>query len=437
MSIVRQMSQLLLRGSLANVTMANLSSEQQRNIEVIIDKISSHPKMANHKARFIKELGGTIGADYRDDRSSAEEEFLIAIWRGAVDLVYHNKYRFSCRNCKKSSYVGQNGRSKEFDRLYPICPSCSCVEVVNSGDTSLIVGQFVTHEQYQNVYRQFTGDQATPECKTPISYHVICARFDNPQRILEDDSQLVKFFSEYLWNYFRQMLKENGRFEHQRSPQHIKGPGDEIILEEILSLCTRMKVEYHYSDDGQTKDEYIITITGLKTPPEFTVDFIDILRKASDNNIRILISDTSIVVKKNHNAPFLEAFINKPEHVLMFNGPSTSDDEEEGQSFTISQVSYKTIGAEQMNQPSHTSVIDNEDVISAIRSSLPEGECQQVFDIWSGRGQTFIEFTKQFGDKPACINHIARHMRITTRAVNQHKDTIRINMLAHGMLPNS
>lgn len=435
MSIVRQMSQLLLRGSLANVTMANLNEEQQKHIESTIERISSHPKMANHKARFMKELGSTIGADYRDDRAAAEEEFQIAIWRGAVDLIYHNKYRFSCRSCNKSSYVGKNGRKKDFDRQYPICPSCNGVEVVKSGDTCFSVGQFVDHHLYQSSYVDFSVDQTPPECKTPISYHVINTRFENPETILNDDDQLVKFFSEYLWNYFRQMLKENSRFEHHKTPKLIQGPGHEIILEEILSLCSKMKIEHYYSNDGITKREYIINISGLKAPPEFTVEFLDIMYKAKNNGISIIVNDNSIIVVKSDDAPFLEAYITKPEHVLMLNGQNNSDDDEESQSFTISQVSYRTIGAEQMLQESHTSLIDSEDVLSAIRHSLPDGECQRVFDIWSGRGDSFIEFTKEFGDKRACINHIARHMGITTRAVNQHKETIRINMLAHGMFP--
>jgi len=431
------MSQLLLRGSLANVTMANLTQEQQKYIEKTIERISSHPKMANHKARFIKELGSTIGADYKDDRAVAEEEFQIAIWRGAVDLIYHNKYRFSCRHCLKSSYIGKNGRNKEFDRQYPICPSCNCVEIIKSGDTAFTVGQYVDHAQYQKAYADFNCEQITPECKTTISYHVISTRFDNPDNILNDDDQLVKFFSEYLWNYFRQMLKENSRFEHHKGPQFIHGPGDEIILEEILCLCSKMKIEHHYDKDTRTKKEYVIIVSGLKTPPEFTAEFLDILCKAESNNIPIITSDNSIIIRKSDDVPFLEAYVTKSEHVLMLNGPNNSDDDDEGQSFTISQVSYRTIGAEQMYQESHTATIDNEDVLTAIRNSLPDGECQLVFDIWAGRGDSFIEFTKQYGDKRACINHIARHMRITTRAVNQHKETIRINMLAHGMFPES
>jgi hypothetical protein len=196
-----------------------------------------------------------------------------------------------------------------------------------------------------------------------------------------------------------------------------------------------MKIEHHYDMMNQNNDEYYINIVGLKSPPEFTGELLDILLKAQNNNIIVVINENSIVVKKNANSPFMQAYVSKPEHVLMLNGQSPNE-EDDGQSFTISQVSYRTIGVEQMNQNDHVATIDNEDVLTAIRHSLPDGECQQVFDIWAGRGDYFEGFSEKYGDRRACINHIARYMGITTRAVNQHKETIRINMLAHGMYPD-
>jgi hypothetical protein len=146
--------------------------------------------------------------------------------------------------------------------------------------------------------------------------------------------------------------------------------------------------------------------------------------------------NTTIKVHQNSDAPDLEAYIIKPEHVLVLDGYSSeSDSDDDGKSFTISQVSYRTVGIERMQQEDHVTTIDTSDVIEAVRASLPDGECKQVFDIWAGRGQTYIEFSEEFGDGRACINHIARHLKITTRAVNQHKETIKVNMLAHGMMP--
>ena len=88
-----------------------------------------------------------------------------------------------------------------------------------------------------------------------------------------------------------------------------------------------------------------------------------------------------------------------------------------------------------MQQEDQTVIVDTSDVVDAVRNSLPDGDCKQVFDIFGGRGKAYLDFSEEFGDGKACINHIARHLKITTRAVNQHKEVIKVNMLAAGMTP--
>ena len=439
MSIVRQMPVLLLRGSLANITMANLTDEEQDHVADIMVRVASHPEMARHRSRFMKELGDTIGADYNDDRSTAEEEFKIAVWRAAVSLLYHRKYTFECNSCGAVSYKTKTGRPKAIDRQYPHCPSCGNVHVTDAGETSFQENSFVPYVEFQKAYKNFTPVQNAPRCESPIRYIPGQGSYDDNQKhdILTDDRQLIKFFGEFVWNYFRQTLKENRRVEHRKTPQQICGPADIIIVQEILSLCSRMKLDFNYCQKTQPEcGVYNITILGLQTPPEFTAEFTIIRQRGLEHGIIIECDNSTLKIHANPNAPDLEAYIIKPEHVLVLDGYSSeSDNDDDGKSFTISQVSYRTVGVEQMQQEDHVTMIDTSDVIEAVRKSLPDGECKQVFDIWAGRGQTYIGFSETFGDGKACINHIARHLKITTRAVNQHKETIKINMLAHGMLP--
>jgi hypothetical protein len=431
------MPELLLRGSLANVTMANLSDDEQTHVAEVIDRVANHPEMARHRSRFMKELGDTIGADYNDDRAVAEEEYQIAIWRAAVSLLYHRKYTFECVSCGSMTYKTKTGRPKALDRQYPVCPNCGNVHVTHAGETDFKVGSYVPHEEFQASYRDFSPAQDAPRCESPIRPIPGDKTYDDPDRILQDDRQLVKFFGEFVWNYFRQTLKENNRVEHRKTPQHICGPGDFIIVQELLSLCSRMKLDFNYCPHTQPENGiYHITILGLQTPPEFSAEFAVLRQKGIDNGIIVECDNTTIKVHQNSDAPDLEAYIIKPEHVLVLDGYSSeSDSDDDGKSFTISQVSYRTVGIERMQQEDHVTTIDTSDVIEAVRASLPDGECKQVFDIWAGRGQTYIEFSEEFGDGRACINHIARHLKITTRAVNQHKETIKVNMLAHGMMP--
>lgn len=439
MPIVRQMPELLLRGSLANVTMVNLTDEEQNHVTDVMARIVSHPEMARHRSRFMKELGDTIGADYNDDRAAAEEEFQIAVWRATVSLLYHRKYTFECKSCNAVSYKTKLGRLKALDRRNPHCPNCGSVHVTHAGETDFEVGSFIHHIEFQAAYKDFTPAQDTPKCESPILYISGQETYDETQRsnILADDRQLVKFFGEFVWNYFRQQLKENNRVEHRKTPRRIIGPADFVIVQEVISLCSRMKLDFNYCSKTQPEHGiYNVSILGLQTPPEFTAEFIVLRQKGIEHGVIIECDNGTIKIHVTPNAPSLEAYIIKPEHVLVLDGYSSeSDNDDDGKSFTISQVSYRTVGAERMQQEDHTIMIDTSDVIEAVRKSLPDGECQQVFDIWASRGQIYAEFSEEFGDNKACINHIALHLKITTRAVNQYKETIKINMLAHGMLP--
>jgi|GEM_PF-4893376 len=437
MTIVRQMPELLLRGSLANVTMANLTDAEQNHVSGVVARIVSHPDMARHRSRFVKELGSTIGADYNDDRSAAEEEFQIAVWRAAVNLLYHCKYTFKCNACGSSSYKTKAGRLAPIDRRKVKCPNCHNVRVTHAGDTNLTLDSYVNHEEFQATYADFTNQDA-PRCESPIQYISGASSYDDSQKfsILSDDTQLVKFFGEFVWNYFRQTLKENDRVEHCKTPQRIVGPADLIIVQEIISLCSHMKLDFNYCNKTQPEHgAYHITIMGLQTPPEFTAEFAMLYDKGLSCGVIIECDDSVIKVHVNPDAPDIEAWIIKPEHVLVLNGYSSDSNDDDGKSFTISQVSYKTIGKERMPQQNQIELIDTTDVINVIRGSLPDGECKQVFDIWAGHGQAYIDFSNAFGDGRACINHIARHLKITTRAVNIYKDTIKVNMLAHGLIP--
>jgi hypothetical protein len=433
------MSELLLRGSLANVTMASLTDEEQRDVSEVIEKIANHPEMVRHKNRFMKELGVTIGADYHDDRRAAEEEFKIAIWRATVGLLYHRKYTFQCCSCGSMSYKTKTGQHKPLDRRYPACPNCNNVRVTHQGETNFAEGSYVQHEKFQDSYKDFTPAQDAPRCESPIKSIPGPKVYSDTtaDTILNDDRQLVKFFGEYVWNYFRQTLKENNRAEHRKTPQRICGPADWVIVQEFLSLCSRMRLNFNYCSKTQPeKGVYHIAILGLRTPPEFSAEFAALRQKGVENGIIVECTDSMIMIHQNSDAPDLEAYIIKPEHVLILDGyASESDSDDDGKSFTISQASYRTVGTERMKLEDHVEEIDTSDVIEAVRASLPDGECKQVFDIWAGRGQVYYDFSESFGDGRACINHIARHLGITTRAVNQYKDTIKVNMLAHGMMP--
>jgi hypothetical protein len=417
--------------------MANLTAAEQTHVATVVDRVVKHPEMQRHRSRFLKELGDTIGADYNDDRLAAEEEFQIAVWRAVVNLYYHRKYDFCCRACGSGHYQTKRGKPKAIDRQQIPCPNCGNVLIKTAGDTDLAVGTFVTHDTFQASYRDFMPGQVSPTCESCIDYISGNKIYEEPDKILEDSRQLAKFFGEFVWNYFRQTLRENSRVEHRKTPQKIFGPADRVIVEELLSLCARLKLDYNYCPHTQPEyGHYHIRIVGLQTPPEFSAEFAVLRDRARQHGVVINVDDIYIRVKIHTNAPNIEAFVVKPEHVLVLdNHASDTADADEGKTFTISQISYRTVGLERMQNDDHVGGIDNDDVMTAVRGALPDGDCQKVFDIFGGQGQVYLDFSEEFGDGKPCINHIARFLGITTRAVNQHKETIKVCCLANDFVP--
>ena len=75
MPILRQMPEIYLRGSLANITMANINENDRAELDNIVKYVANHPEMAKHRAQIIKQFSVTIGGDYSSDYSAGESDY--------------------------------------------------------------------------------------------------------------------------------------------------------------------------------------------------------------------------------------------------------------------------------------------------------------------------------------------------------------------------
>lgn len=442
MANVRQMPELYLRGSLANITMKYLTSPERQHVEQLVAKVTGHPEMQRHKIKVMKELGVTIAADYSDDREIAEEEYRIAVWRGVVDLFYHRKYTFKCRACGSGTYYTKRSKPKAIDRVQTPCPNCHKVEITEAGDVPALqerVAQnnlFITVDEFQEVTKDLPDGFRQPAYKSSIDYIPGPRKYDNPQAIVDDDKQLRKFFGEFVWNYFRQQINENKRKEHRKDPVPIKGPADWVLLQELLCLCARMEVDFNYCPKTEPKDGvHTIRLFGLLTPPEFTAEFAALRNKAWLLKIPVEVVHGGFTVAVCPDAPEIQAEIIKPEHVSVLDSFANTTDDQDND-FTISQISYRTVGGKRMDLDNHVETVDNNEVMQAIREALPDGHAKDVFDIFSGQGQRYLEFCEKYGDNDPKINHVAEFLGITTRAVNNYKASIRVHTLANNLVPS-
>jgi hypothetical protein len=463
MAIIRQMSELYLRGSLANVTMKNLTEREIQFCQQLTERVANHECMKKHRYQVVRVLGETIGADYREDRFAAEQEYKIAIWRAVVNLFFHRHYKFTCMSCGSSQrIVKTTGISKPFDQLYMPCPVCNKIKITQPGCTGYTIGQYVEHEEFQDSYVGLTSD--LPSCESSIvasvgDYYDLQQldqllsdgqinervyerrtqqfRYDDPEVIIEDEIQMAKFFGEFVWGYFKQQLRENTRTEHKKKPVRFYGRADEVVVEDLKSLATRLKIRFIYCTATQPEEGWFkVQISGLHSSPEFTFELLPIIQKAYDHGVVLKVEHNSIKVKQDLDAPFLETFIIKPEHVVMTESDDRPSNAEDGKAFSIDSVSHKTSYGENMDTLDHTQVLESQDVLDTIYQSLPAGHCQKIFKLYQQYGDVYEDFRQQFeGDGEPKQAHIARYLGITPRMVKHHIRVIKHMCLAHGATP--
>lgn len=460
MAIVRQMSELYLRGSLANVTMKNLTEEEIQFCESMTEHVANHDRMKKHRYQVMRVLGETIGADYRDDRLTAEQEYKIAIWRAVVNLFCHRHYKFRCCSCNSTHRITKTtGLPRAIDQAHIPCPVCNKVKVTDPGDTDFEVEQFVDHDEFQDAYKDFqTG---IPECESTIiaipgggkyneeelqkeledgliqqdvyERRTGHYRYDDPYAVIEDEDQMVKFFGEFVWGYFKQQIRENSRVEHRKRPTKIMGRADEVVVEEILSVAKKLKIPTTFCKNTQPENGWWnIGIIGLQTPPEFTGELLPIFEKAANAGVKYNIDNSMIRVEHDDRAPQVEAFVIKPEHVMVLdNNASISDDKEDG-GFSIQQMSFKTVGGCKVELEDHVGEYETRDVMEAVFGSLPDGDCRKIFELYTQTGTVYDAFREVYNyDSEPKQAHMAKFLGITPRSVKQHIENIRHMCLAY------
>lgn len=411
--------------------MAHLTEEQKAKVEEVFQKVRTHKALQRNRTQVMKGLGVTIRGDY-SDRAVAEQEYDIAIWRGVVNILYHKDYTFQCTHCKATTYLTQRGKPKPIDRLQVPCPSCKMAIVENPGCSDYAPGQVVNHAEAQQKYRSFSQD--TPTFRSTIDYVGGDNKYDDPDKILNDDEQLKKFFGEFIWNYFRQQIKENKR-KSNKTHIDLTGPADAMILELIISACVRLKVDIS-CDRMLFNGRYTIQIPVLQTSPEFSIELASILAIANENEVQVDITNNSIEVVAQYSAPTLTISVVKSEHITMIEDGNTQE-EGEATGFSVSQVSHRTAAGGNMEQEDHEAFYDLREASLRTRNALPDNECKRIFDIYLQNGSEYDAYCNQFEeDGIPKIKNVAKMLQITPRAVKQHRETIRVHCLNSGFIPD-
>lgn len=442
MAIVRQLPELYLRGALANVTMKNLTPEQQKEAEELTNRIAHHPEMIKHKSHVIHQYRSTFRNDYLDS-GAAEQEYLIAIFKGVISLLHHHEYTYQCTACQSTTYLTKRGKPSPIDRVQSPCPNCKKVMVTHQGDTDLQIGQFVTPEEFQAAYIHHSDHDEAPKYESTIIPIQGEKKHKEPDKILSDPAQISKYFGEFVWNYFKQQIAENDLTTHKKTTTTIHGLASQIYCDSLSSIMREHKI--HHNTIVETRDGltcHILSLnfpttrsskprkSGLELPLEVTILINEVIQTARACNANVQVTNTEIIFTGGGEATTQKVV--KDRVAVLSSGVAIGNDGESA----INLVSYRSIRGNKMDQEDHVSSVDAMDAVNRVRNALPSGHHQDTFDIIRQHGDIYTRFSSAYGDGPAKMNHIAEFLGINTKNVNDIMSKIRWQCIANDFVPN-
>lgn len=434
---LRQLPQIYLRGALAHETMRHMPKEDQDRVNDLMKELTKSPILAGHRNRFIEKLSHTIGGDYHyKSKAAADQEFQIALWRAVVYLLYHTEYSYRCEACGNMAYKTQRGKPHPMDRRYPVCPECEAVRIDSPGDSYYRTGDFVKLHDLQKYLK--TCDGTPPTHTSPVTPIRGTKKVSNHAEVLSSSDQLAKFMGEFIWNYFRQTLRENEIKMHQKEARAIEGPADMVAVEEIVSKLTQEKVVNRYERKGNPLGGYYHVIVDiLATTSTVSRQIRILIEKYEKYGVPIVVTDTEILVGVKDDAECISANVITPQPVCM-QGRTAQEEEDDVSVVDIYHHKIKAEARGMKMQEDGIAQVESEDLLDTIRSSLNDG-AQKVFDIMMCRGDIyddFIEFQSDNGENPVDrppASHIASFLNIGHRQVTGHIDDIKLQCYAHGL----
>lgn len=431
-----------VRGSIATQTMSNLTEEQVKEVDRIVREIKEDPTLAPNKYEFIKQLGKTIGGDYRSDRSIAEHEFAVAVWRATIYLLHHRSYSYSCTLCGATEYETSTGKRKAFDRQYAICPHCS---------NTILDGQIVHLKRLTKGYSLIDEDGSPVSEKfrrrveidkivdSPIKTILGDRKVEDPEKILADPEQRCKWYTVWVWNYFRQILNENTIRHHNKQEVEVFGPAHIVAAQIIVNELRRIKHKYYLDESNLDQNREIEILTSVWTMPASNVGFLQPIREIYRNYGVEIDASSQFAIKIRITSDEIQdtqATISTEDPVIMLSLDTPKSNTNNNSTRNWSDILESNSIDSGRNERHSISEIVDEDWMIAVRRNLPDDICRRIFDIYTQNGESWSEFSDIYGHKEAAKSHLSKYFGISTRKVEEYRQNIAKMCREHGIGSN-
>jgi len=420
-----QLSELYIRGSLATQTMGNLTQTQIKEVDKIVKMIMADPVLAADKFEFIKQLGNTIRSDYKSDRDVAEQEFRIAVWRATVYLLHHRNYTYHCTLCGEVEYTTSTNKKKSFDRQYKVCPYCTRT-FLNDQVASLKKeshGYYLVDGDGERISEFFRKRVDIEKIlQSPIKPILGNRKVADPHKILDDKEQRGKWYSVWVWNYFRQILNENAIRTHNKHQVNISGPAHTVAVYELINEFKRLGHKYYVDESSINNSEVEILASIMALELDWSKFIISMIYKYKNYDVEITPTFFSVKIVAKGVSPIIESTIVTEDPVIMLsmNTPKNSSGNDESRNWSDTLESNAN-----RDNISHDISVDEDDWMTVAYNNLQDYISKAIFRIYSQRGPIWDEFSKRYGAKEAAKSHIAKFLGVSIKKVEEHKRIIK------------
>ena len=428
MSRLRQLPNLYgVRGAIATQTMSKMSKQDVEKVGRIVEQIMVDPALAADKCEFMKQLSYTIKGDYRSDPKVAEHEFLIAIWRATVYLLFHSDYNYSCTLCGATEYNTSTHKKKAFDRQYPVCPNCKRA-LVDGATVSLKKNTAGYHllDECGNLIDGISGpykNRIAVEAivQSPIKTIIGDKKVEDPDKILQDDMQRNKWYSVWIWNYFRQILNENIIRTHNKHEIQTAGPANLIALHLIINELKKNKARYYFDDSTVSGEEFEVLTSTIQFDLPMTGFFVAIKHQYKNFNVDIEPTYFSLKIRVTGEQPIITDTITIEDQVVMvsINAPGKEGSNDDGGWGDIVEFNSTERNVGDLPQ-----IIEN-DWIATMREYMWDDTMSRMFDILCQNGETWSEFSSEFGDRNPAKIHLVKFLGVPMKKVEEYQEILR------------
>jgi hypothetical protein len=365
-----QLARLFLRGSLMNETAKFLNSDDMRQVEALMKEAWDDPALQGQKAEFCMALGRTIGNEYKDFEAG-KQDALIAFWKAALLVLFHESKQCSGADCRAHLITTK----MKMDN----CPKCG--------------GELIL-------------------------------KWSPKPQIAQDPIKRKKFFQSVLFNYLRQIFREN-------KPAAVK----EVKTEEGLAHDVAVKVISAAIDKIKGIDCEVERVDGEHFVIRCETGLLPLKVIKQINDLKNDFDQYGIQISADWAQIGVISALEIPETIscqiiskvyAKFTSLDSGSDDETDSSFRDHcehRVLTKTNTQTPIDQFEYNETVDT------IRERLSD-DARKLFDLIIDTPQDYID---RFGTNKLYRLHLAQYLGKEAKEIDEIRENIRVHCLVMGL----